>query len=126
MNNKIILATMLLLAAMIGSPKIFAGPAAQVMAEVLVNLDHRPTDAEKAQLQQMVNDPNLSEQKRTLAKALLNMNHKISAEDKPKVAAIAKDANAGQEDRELANILLNIQHHPSAADKEKLRKLTAK
>lgn len=126
MNNKIILATMLLLAAAIGAPKVYATPAGQVLAEILSHLDHKPTSAEKAQLQQMTNDSSLSEQKRTLAKAMLNMNHKIPPEDKPKVASIAKDLNASEEDRELANILLTIQHHPSASDKEKLQKLMAK
>ena len=124
MNNKIILVTMLLLAAAIGSPKVFAaGPPSQVMAEILMHLDHKPTNAEKAQLRQIANDPKASDQVRTLANAMLNLQHKVADEDKPKLSAIAKDPKASAEDRDLANILLTINHHPSAADKEKLAKL---
>ena len=123
MNNKIILAMMLLVAAAIGSPKVFATPAARVMAEILSHMDHAPTDAEKTQLRQLASDANLSEQKRTLATAIMHFHHKAAAEDKAKLNAIAKDSSATEEDRELANIIANMSHHPSAADKEKLKKL---
>lgn len=124
MNNKVILATMLLLAAVIGSPKVFASPAGQVMAEVLINLNHSPTAAEKAQLRQLANDQNLSEHKRTLATALINLNHHVADQDKAKLKAITNDSSAAEEDRILANIILNLSHKPSSSDKQQLKKLT--
>lgn len=125
MNNKIVLAMMLLVAAAIGSPKVFATPPARVMAEILTHLDHAPSDAEKNQLRQLANDPSLSEQKRVLATAIMNFQHKAAAEDKAKLNAIAKDSSATEEDRELAKIIVNMSHHPSAAEKAKLQKIAA-
>src|SRR3569833_2268069 len=57
MNNKIILAMMLMVAAAIGSPKVFATPAARVMAEILSHMAHAPADAETTQLHRVLEPP---------------------------------------------------------------------
>src|SRR3569833_667984 len=99
MNNKIILAMMLLVAAAIGSPKVFATPAARVMAEILSHMDHAPTDAEKTQLHQLARNAHLSEQKRTLATAIMHFHHKAANKDKAKQKTKAKDSTTTEEDR---------------------------
>src|SRR3569623_1070565 len=106
MNNKLILATMLLLAAAIGSPEVFAGPAQRVVAATLIHLDHAPTDAETPQLKQIANDPNAAPPANTLAYATPRLHHTVTDEDKPTQAALAKDPAAPEEERTLANVLL--------------------
>src|SRR3569623_1221100 len=113
-SYEIILPMMLLGAAASGSPKVFATPAARVMAEILSHLDHAPTDAEKTQLRQLASDANLSEQKRTLATAIMHFHHKAADEDKAKLNAIAEGSSAPEEDRELPHILAIMSYHPSA------------
>ncbi len=95
------------------------------MSNVMIGLQHYPSDAEKARLKQIAADANTSAQEKTIATALMNMEHNVSSGDKAKLKQIADDASAPANVRELAGILMNMSHKPSAEDKAKLQKLAA-
>jgi hypothetical protein len=99
--------------------------AVQTMAGILANLNHFPTDTEKAALKQIIDDKTTTAQERVVAQALLNVQHKANADDKAKLEALAKDKDAPESVKTLASVIANLNHTPSAADKEKLKKLSA-
>lgn len=95
------------------------------MSNMIIGLNHYPSDAEKARLQEIASDANASAQEKTIATALMNMQHSVSDDDKAKLKQIADDAAAPANIREVAGILMTISHKPSADDKAKLQKLAA-
>jgi len=98
--------------------------AVQVMAGILMNIQHTPSAADKQALTQIEKDKGSSADERTVAQALMNVEHTVAAADKPKLEAIVADAKAPASVKTLASVILGLHHFPSASDKEKLRALT--
>jgi len=111
----------------LGSQAVFAQSmdegAVKDMANMVIHLNHHPTDAEKVRLQEIIDDGSLSDAVHTIASALLNMVHRASPEDKQKLGMIAQDSNVDEDVRTLATAVRNIEHHASASDKAMLQKL---
>lgn len=117
--------TPFLLAILLASPAApaFAASAIEQMAGITLHLNHYPSDAEKAALRGIADDPAATAGERALATALMNMEHKVGGADRQKLEALVKADGTPAAERTLAEVLLGINHKPSAADKEKLRPL---
>ncbi len=102
---------------------VMAESPMNTMADILMNLNHSPGDAEKKKLQQIINDSATHEEERVLASAILNMDHKVGADDKNKLRRIIDDTSAPANVRDMAKILLNLNHKPTPDDKNKLQQL---
>ena len=96
------------------------------MANILMNLNHSPNDAEKKTLQQIIGNSSISGEEHVLATAILNMQHKVSADDKAKLQRIIADTSTSANGREMAEILLNLNHKPTPDDKSRLQQLLQK
>ena len=91
------------------------------MAEIMLNLNHYPSDSEKQVLKQITLSGSNFE--KTVATAIINLQHQATAEDKEKLNNIVNNKSAPEDVRTLAAIVHDVNHHPSDADKEKLKKM---
>lgn len=108
--------------ALLNSPAIFAD-SIHAMADILMHLNHYPSDSEKATLQKIANDGGSSENERIIATAMINLHHKATDEDKEKLGKIMHDSSATANERDMAAIIYNLHHKPTSADKEKLQNM---
>ena len=97
-----------------------ASTAVREMAGIVMNLNHYPSDAEKAKLKVIAAGKGSTEQERVIATAISNLEHKVAAGDAEKLKQVTGDMSAPAEVRELADIILKISHKPSKEDKRKL------
>lgn len=95
----------------------------RVLAQITKNLNHYPSDEEKATLNAIIESDYSSEEEAAIAMALANMEHKVTAADAERLADIVDDDFANDAARKLAGILLNINHSPSDEDKVSLAAL---
>lgn len=98
------------------------GSNVKTMAGIVMNMNHFPGDAEKAQLNKIASSSS-SDAEKAIATALININHSPSAADKTKLQAIAADANAPTDTRDLAKIVANFSHQASAEDVARLKEI---
>ena len=118
------ISVLLLTAALVAAPiAAQATKPVQAMANVLMTMNHFPTDAQKQSLKQLADDKATTAQERVLLQALLNVQHTLSAADKPKVEALLKDSSATEAVKALATILGKLNHQATDADKAVLKKL---
>ena len=121
MNSKHFFVLVSVAGLMLGAqPTLAASTAVREMAGIVMNLNHYPSDAEKAGLRSIVSDKGSTEQERIIATAISNLEHKVAAADADKLKKVAGDMAAPAEVRDLAGIVLSISHKPSGADKSKL------
>lgn len=106
-----------------GSQAMAGGETIGKMAEIMMNLNHFPSDSEKQTLREITLNSASSEQEKTIAQAMINLQHAATAEDKKKLSKIVSDDSAPQEVRTLAQIVRDLNHQPSAEDKKKLEDL---
>lgn len=91
------------------------------MAQMVMTLNHHPSDADKTRLNEILADDKASTQEKAIASALIGMDHSVSDSDKAKLKAIAEDAAAPANVRDLASVLMNLKHMASADEKAKLK-----
>ncbi len=104
----------------------FADSAAiRTMADVTMNLNHFPSDADKQKLSAITSHDDSSKAELSVATAILNIEHHVTEADKEMLNSIIGDESAPAELRELAGILVNINHRPSEADVAKLATIVA-
>lgn len=89
------------------------GSAVATMANVMIGLQHFPSDADKAALAAIA-EGDASSSVKAVASAIANISHKASADDQATLAAIAGDESEPAELRELASIVSGVNHVPSA------------
>ena len=98
-----IAALSLFASALLAGPTAFAADVSdantKVMAEIMINVRHYASDADKEKLKKIAADTAASAHERAIATAILNLNHTVAAPDKAKLEAIAKDAAAPQPHR---------------------------
>jgi hypothetical protein len=117
---------LLLLVALVVAPlSAQATKPVQAMANVLLTMNHFPTDAQKDSLKKLADDKATTAQERVLLQALLNVQHTVSAADKPKVEALLKDPAATDSVKTIATILGKLNHQATDADKAALKKLVS-
>lgn len=122
MNIKITYPLMLSLA--LATTGLFANQAVaesdsvRQMAQIVIQLNHRPSTADRVTLNNIVKQG--SEAERDIAQALLNMDHKVARSDKAKLKEISNNSSLSQNTRDLAMIIHDLNHTASSADKRKL------
>ena len=121
-KHLVVLLLPLLLAALPAAANA-GGDAIRTMADIIMHLNHYPSDSEKQTLNGIIHDPKATAGEKTIAGALMRMRHSVGGDDAAALRALAADAKASAGERELADILLGIHHHPSAMDRQRLQKL---
>lgn len=94
--------------------------AISAMAKITMNLNHFPSDDDKAALKAIIDSDESSEEEAAIAMALVNMKHKVTEEDAKRLADIIDDPQSDGSARQLAGILLRVNHTPSDEDKATL------
>ena len=84
--------------------------AAKAIAGILVNLNHFPSDADKAVLMEIANDESNGQGFRAIARAVHNMQHAASAEDKELMGRIMAADQADPRAKALAEVVAGISH----------------
>jgi hypothetical protein len=121
MKSKYLLVMLSVACMMLGAqPALAESAAMRDMAGVMMNLNHYPSDAEKARLKAIAADKGSTEQERVIATAISNMEHKVAAGDAEKLKQVMGDMSAPAEVRDLAGIVLNTSHKPGKEDRRKL------
>ncbi len=93
--------------------------AVKNMANILLGLNHFPSDAEKDQLSNIINT-NDSEDVKAIATAIKNMHHSASDSDKAKLKTVMDNDAASANVKSLASIVYDLTHKPSSDDKKAL------
>jgi hypothetical protein len=97
--------------------------ALRTLARITIDLNHYPSDEDKATLKTIIDSDDSSEEEAAIAMALSNMQHKVTAADAERLADIVADDLSDASARKLAGILLGIEHSPGEADKAALKAL---
>ena len=123
MRKNILLSTIAMFVFLPLSQISFADDAAvSAMADIVINLKHFPSDADKAKLSSIAEGSDSSEA--AVATAIANIEHQANAADKEKLSAIVADESAPAGLRDVASVVLALNHTPSDADIAKLEKLS--
>ncbi len=94
--------------------------AQKTIAGILNNLNHFPSDADKAALMAIAEDDSVGRGYKALATAVANISHSANAEGKEAVAQIMAADQAPAELKVLAEIVGGINHTASADAKARL------
>ncbi len=84
--------------------------ATGVIANVLVSLNHFPTDDDKAALQALVDDDNVGPAFKAVANAVIGIAHQASDDGKAALNRVIEAANADPRAKSLAEIVMGINH----------------
>ncbi len=110
MKSMLLRATLLLVALIPFNQAVLADndAAAKAIAEILVGLNHFPSDAEKAVLMDIAQDQSNGQGIRAVAQAVHDMQHSLSAESKEAMAQIMASDCADPRAKALAEIVSGI------------------
>ncbi len=97
--------------------------ATGAMAEILISLNHFPSDSDKQRLSEIVDNSDSSKAEIAVATAIANIEHRAKDADKEKLTVIVADESASFQLRDLASVVLALNHTPSATDITKLASL---
>lgn len=100
-----------------------ADGALKQIADIVANLNHFPSDADKATLASISGNESYPVGLRGMASAVANINHAPTAEDKEVLAGIQANEAAPANAKELAGIIAGINHTASADAKARLAEL---
>ncbi len=120
MKKPIVVLCACLMLALMAFPVVAGDTHLHTMAGILMNLNHFPSDDEKATLAEIVSDSDASASDQVLANVISNFKHKVGTGDRAALTELSANADAAAGARTLADILLNLAHNPSAEDKAKL------
>lgn len=98
--------------------------AIQMMARIAMNLNHFPSDDDKAKLKGIIDSDDSTDEEADIAMVISNMEHKVLEKDTERLEDIINDDSSAADARQLASILLRINHTPSDEDKAALAALT--
>ncbi len=100
-----------------------AGGAIKQIADIVVSINHFPSDADKAALADIAGNDALPEGLRNMATAVSNISHAASAEGKAMMASIQANGEAPDRAKSLAGIIASLNHMPSDEAKATLAEL---
>jgi|GEM_PF-1712172 hypothetical protein len=89
-----------------------ASPSAEIMAEILIELNHFPTAEDQEFLDEILADAAASEEEKTLAAAIKRIQHKPADADLAMLQEL-KDGGSSDAVRTLAAAVLSINHQVS-------------
>ena len=93
------------------------------MAQILLKLNHYPSNSEKATLQAISKKSAATAQERILANAILNINHQVNPADEPLLQNVMQDNQATNQQQSMASIIMKLNHKPGKDDKVVLSKI---
>jgi len=93
------------------------------MAEIMIKLNHFPSEADVQSLHAIASGGDSSEAEIAVAMAIANLKHQATAADKEKLNALVADESAPAELRTLASVIVSTNHKPSAADIARLESI---
>ena len=126
MNKLAFVLTGIAITSLFSSELVLADDAAiKTMARITMNLNHFPSDDDKATLKGIIDNDVSTEEAADIALAISNIQHKVAEKDTVRLENIISDDSADANARKLASILLRIHHKPSADDKKALAALAA-
>ena len=127
MKNTILRKLLLVVAVGLFSQFAAAQDANQVavkqVADIVANLNHFPSDADKATLAEISGNSALAQGIRDMATAVSNIQHAATAEGKSAMNALAAAADTPERGKVLAGIIANVNHVPSPEAKAQLAEL---
>lgn len=100
-----------------------AATALKAIADIVVSLNHYPTDADKAALAEIEGNTDLPQGVRDMASTVANISHSASDEGKERMAQIQANEQAPDRAKQLAGIIANINHMASDGAKATLAEL---
>ena len=98
--------------------------AIQAMARITMNLQHFPSEEDKATLKGIIDSDDSTDEEADIAMAITDIKHKVLEKDTERLKDIINDESVDADARKLASILLHINHSPSDEDKAALAALT--
>jgi len=96
------------------------------MADIMINLEHFPTEDEKQKLQSILDSDSSTDQEKIIANSIMNIQHSPSAEDQEKLQLIIDNTTATSTVNTLARIVQSFSHGISKTDKRKLQTIKFK
>lgn len=128
MRYPIALITALFVIGVLANPVVASEttPAVATMAEILADLNHFPSDAEKETLSGIIADEDTGDHERAVAMALLNVEHQVRDDDRAELESVLADETAPKPVKTLAKVIVNLNHAPSEDEQAKLAKLSEK
>ena len=124
MNKFVFILTGIAITSLLSTGFALADDAAiKTMARITMNLNHFPSDDDKATLKGIIDSDDSTEEAAEIAMAISNIQHKVLDKDTDRLEDIISDDSTGADARKLASILLRINHTPSDADKKTLAAL---
>ena len=100
-----------------------AGMALKQIADIVVSLNHFPSDADKSTLMGISGNDSLPQGVRDMATAVSSFAHAANAEGKTAMAGIQANAQAPDRAKALAGIIADLNHTASADAKATLAEL---
>jgi len=92
------------------------------MANMLMQMNHRPSAAETQQLSAYINDASQPESVRAVAQAISNIDHRASDADKSRLKQVLADDSASDAIKSLAKTVMSFNHQASSAERVLLMK----
>ncbi len=108
----------LLLVCILFSNVCLASSATDIMAEILIGLNHFPTDTDASFLDEIHADPEATSDEKVLANIIKRIQHKPQAEDVSVLVRLSRSDST--ELRLLAEAVLSIEHQVAADEKAAL------
>jgi hypothetical protein len=105
---------MLLVAGLLLANVCFASDASIIMAEIVIDLNHFPSDDDKSYLTEIADDADSSADEKALAGIISRIMHKPAADDVAALESMASSGEASAYVKTLAKAILSIEHKPSA------------
>ncbi len=96
------------------------------MADIMINLEHFPTEDEKQKLQSILDSDSSTDQEKIIANSIMNIQHSPNAEDQDKLQLIIDNTTATSTVNTLARIVQSFSHGISKTDKRKLQTIKFK
>lgn len=104
---------LLLIAGLLISSACFASDSSVIMAEILIDLNHFPTEDDKSYLSEIAEDPNSSADEKALAGIISRIEHKPNDADAAALTAMINSKKSTAEVKTLARAIQSINHKPS-------------
>lgn len=100
---------------------VAASNPTQVMAEMLMGINHFPSAEQKATLEAISQSESSSPAEKTIANAIHHLEHKAKPDDVAALSKIAAEKGTNEAEKALANIVMGFNHKVDAAAKEQLQ-----
>lgn len=97
--------------------------AAKQISDIVVSLNHFPSDADKATLGAISGNMALAQGVRDMASAVANIQHAATAEGKSAMAALQAADDTPDRGKALAGVIASLNHTASADSKAQLAQL---